>query len=204
MLQKMRPQLEDAGRWEWLIEDVGRMKRNSLTPVKPEESYLRFPGIGRMEEPDLKALQALAAWREKTAKKKNRARGFVIPDAGLMQLARIRPANEREIREIEEIHPGALSRYQDELLRLIAGSQSATNKVEKIESLSPLQRKQLKAMRYSVNETAQELGIDPALLASRKELEKLIRAIAAGHPIPERFLGWRKKIITENLIPHLQ
>jgi ribonuclease D len=203
MLQRIKPRLEEAGRWEWLVEDVERMKRNSLTPVEPEKAYLRFPGIGRMDEPGLKALQALAAWREETAKKKNRARGFVISDAGLMQLARLRPASDEEIREIEDVHPSALNRYQAQLLRLITDSQSSTTTVENIENLSNYQNKQLKAMRRSVSESAQELGIDPALLASKKELEKLIRAAATGRQIPERFLGWRKEIITEDLMPLL-
>ena len=200
MLQKIGPQLEEAGRWEWLVEDVDRMKRNSLTPVEPEKAYLRFPGIGRMDEPGLKALQALAAWREKTAKLKNRARGFVISDSGLMHLARLRPSSEKEIREIGEIHPGALKRYQTRLLQLITDSQSSTITVENIEKLSNNQHRQLKAMRHFVSESAQELGVDPALLASRRELEKLIRAAATGQQIPERFLGWRKEIITEDLI----
>jgi ribonuclease D len=85
-------------------------------------------------------------------------------------------------------------------LRLITDSQSSTTTVENIEKLSNTQHKQLKAMRRSVSERAQELGIDPALLASRKELEKLIRAAATGRQIPERFLGWRKEIITDGLM----
>jgi len=204
MLQKIRPQLEEAGRWEWLVEDVERMKRNSLTPVEPAKAYLRFPGIGRMDSKELQALQALAAWREKTARKKNRARGFVISDAGLKQLARLRPASEEEIRKIEDIHPNELRRYQAQLLRLITDSQCAKSTVEKIEDLSNIQQKQLKTMRRSVSESARLLGIDPALLASRKELEKLIRAAATGQPLPERFLGWRKKIITDELMLFLE
>ena len=200
MLQKIRPRLEKAGRWEWLVEDVERMKRNSVTPVDPAKAYLRFPGIGRMDSKGLKALQALAAWREKTAKENNRARGFVISDAGLKQLARLRPSSEKEIREIEDIHPSELRRYQAQILRLITDSQSAICPVEKIENLSNAQQKLLKTLRRSVSESARLLGIDPALLASRKELEKLIRSAATGQPLPERFLGWRKKIITDGLM----
>ncbi len=204
MLQKIRPQLEKFGRWQWLTEDVERMKRNSLKPVEPEKAYLRFPGIGRMDSEGLKALQALAAWREKIAKKKNRARGFVISDAGLMQLARLRPASEEEIRRIEEIHPTELKRYQSQLLLIISDSQSSTAQIENIENLNRKQQRQLKAMRLRVNKTAQDLGIDPALLASKKELAKLIRAATAGRPLPERFLGWRAKVITEGLTPLLE
>jgi ribonuclease D len=200
MLQKIKPQLEMAGRWEWLMEDAERMKQISLTPVEPESAYLRFPGIGRMDQADLNTLQALAAWRERTAKNKNRARGFVISDAGLIKLSRLRPASAAEIGEIEEIHPGALSRYQSQLLSLISESQSAKSVVERIANLTNKQQRLLKAMRYSVGEIAKELKLDPALLASRKELEKLIRATANGQQIPERFLGWRKEVITDSLM----
>ena len=200
MQQKLRSRLEDAGRWQWLEEDVARIKRNSLLAVEPEKAYLRFPTIGRMDDAGLKALQALASWREKIAKNKNRARGFVISDSGLMQMARQRPESNEEIREIEDIHPGALARYQDELLSLIADSQSAQTPVEKIEPLRKTQTMQIKAMRRVVSHKAQELAVDPALLASRKELEKLIRAAANGEQAPERFLGWRNSVITNDLL----
>jgi ribonuclease D len=203
MQQELRSLLEDAGRWQWLEEDVARIKRNSLLAVEPEKAYLRFPAASRLDDAGLKALRALASWREKIAKKKNRARGFVISDNGLMQLARLRPGNIEEIREIEDIHPGALARYQDELLQLIADSQSSPAPVEKIEPLRKSQTMQLKAMRRLVNARAQELAVDPALLASRKELEKLIRAAANGEQPPERFLGWRKSVITKDLLPLL-
>jgi hypothetical protein len=38
------------------------------------------------------------------------------------------------------------------------------------------------------------------LLASRRELEKLVRALATDNPVPERFLGWRKEVVTDQLI----
>ncbi len=200
MLQRLKPQLEEAGRWQWLVEDITRMKRNSLIPVDPEKAYLRFPGIGRIDQAGLRALQALAAWRERTAEAKDRARGFVISDAGLMQLARLRPASAEEIRQIQDIHPSELKRYQAQILQIIADSKASTSVVGNIMKLNNLQHKQLKAMRLIVGESAGKLGIDPALLASRKELEKLIRAVASGENIPERFLGWRTTIITDGLM----
>ena len=41
---------------------------------------------------------------------------------------------------------------------------------------------------------------EPALLASRRELEKLLRALANQEPLPDRFLGWRKAVITDALL----
>ena len=59
---------------------------------------------------------------------------------------------------------------------------------------------QLKKMRNLVQDKSKDLEVDPALLASRKELEKLIRAEAVKAPLPERFTGWRKAVITDDLL----
>jgi ribonuclease D len=200
MLRELQPRLEDAGRWEWLQEDVARLQQNSRTTVQPENAYLRFPGIGRLDESSLSVLQALAAWREKTARSRNRARGFVISDAGLMQLTRLKPSSTKEIRDVDEIHPGALNRYQDQLLQLIGEAQLQKFDLAMVEQLGNAQKRQVNSMRKLVRARAEELGVDPALLASKRELEKLIRAVTSNRAVPERFLGWRKQVITEELL----
>jgi ribonuclease D len=200
MLLMLRSKLEDAGRWTWLEEDVTRMQRNALTSVDPEFAYMRFSAIGRMDNGSLQALKYLARWREHTADERNRARGFVISDSAMLQLAREKPASTEQLRDIDDIHPVALSRYEDTLLQLIADAVGDQRPVEKFEQLNDRQRLQLKNMRSMVQARSAELAVDPALLASRRELEKLIRALAAKSPIPERFLGWRKEIITDRLM----
>ena len=59
-------------------------------------------------------------------------------------------------------------------------------------------------MRKRVGERARELGIDPALLASRRELERLLRSVADGGEIPERFLGWRRAVVGDELLRIIQ
>jgi len=203
MLQELQTRLEDMGRWAWMEEEVARMKHNCLNPIQPEDAYLRLLSNSRLDESSIRVLQAVAAWREKTAKKRNLARGFVISDQGLMQLARQKPANAAEIQGIEEIHPGAMARYQEPLLQLIADAQSSRSAVERLDELKNAQKRQLGTMRELVRKKSEELAIDPALLASRRELEKLIRAAAQNQPTPERFLGWRKGIITDELLEQI-
>jgi ribonuclease D len=200
MLVTMRAKLLEAGRWSWLEEDVARMQRNALQTIDPENAYLRFPSIGRMGNETLQALKYLARWREQVANERNRARGFVISDSAMLQLAHTKPSSAAELRDIEDIHPVALSRYERILLELIADAAGDRTPVEKFEQLDDRQRQQLKNMRSIVQSRSAELGVDPALLASRRELEKLIRALATGSPIPERFLGWRKEVFTDQLL----
>ena len=200
MLLTLRPQLEEAGRWSWLEEDVTRMRSNALEAVDPEYAYMRFSAIGRMDNETLQTLKYLARWREQVADERNRARGFVISDSTMLQLAHTKPSTAKDLRDIHDIHPVALSLYEGTLLQLISDAAGDQTPVEKFEQLDDRQKLQLKDMRSIVQSRSGELGFDPALLASRRELEKLIRALAAGNPIPERFLGWRKAIITDQLM----
>jgi ribonuclease D len=200
MFTELRQRLEAAGRWSWLEEDVARMQRGSELSVDAEEAWLRFRGASRLDDPALRALRGLARWREQTAAARNRARGFVVSDAGLLELARNRPASAAELREIGELHPRALSRYGEELLEVLAMAAADRSPLQRVQPLSEAQKRLLSQMRQAVQERARALGVDPALLASRRELEKLVRASASNEPIPERFLGWRREAITDELL----
>ncbi len=200
MLRALRTKLEQAGRWGWLEEDVARMQRNARCPVDPDKAYLRFSGIGRMDETTLRVMKYLARWRELTARERNRARGFVISDAGMLRLASARPSSVAEMQAIDDIHPVALSMYGEKLLELISAAASDHSPLIRLNSLDEKQRRQVKEMRKLVVSKSAELKVDPALLASRRELEKLIRAGADGSPLPDRFLGWRKDVITDHLL----
>lgn len=200
MLAMLRTRLETAGRWAWLEEEVTRMQQSAAEDVDPDRAYLRIGGAGRLNDEGLRMLRDLARWREETAQARNRARGFVVSDAGLMELARLRPTRVEALRAVEPLHPRAVDRYGRDLLRLIAAAASSLAPVERPQPLDDAQRGLLNRMRRAVQARAKELGVDPALLASRRELERLLRATAHGEPPPERFLGWRKAVITDELM----
>jgi ribonuclease D len=204
MVRRLRPELKAGGRWDWLLEDIRRMQDNATRPADADHYYLRFSGAPRMDEGTLRALKYLARWREGVAMERNRARGFVIPDAALMQIARRRPASRRELESIEGIHPVALSRYGRTLLDLVEKAAADTAPIKRITPLTDRQNRQLKQMRQVVLEKAKDLSVDAALLASRRELEKLIRSTEAGEEPPERFRGWRRAEVTEALLEVLR
>ena len=200
MYAELRERLERAGRWSWLQEEVARMQRSAHESVDPEEAYLRVRGAGHLDEAGLRTLRVLARWREETARARNRARGFVVSDPGLMELARLRPSRPEELRAVGHLHPRAVDRYQKDLLQMIATAAADRRPVSWPEPLDNRRKKQLDAMRDVVQARAKELDVDPALLASRRELEKLLRTAIDGASPPERFLGWRKAVITDELV----
>jgi ribonuclease D len=200
MLGMLREKLEQNSRWEWLEEDVARMQKLARLDPDPDRIYLRVAGAGRLKEENLRVLRALARWREIRAIRENRARGFVVQDAVLMKLAQEMPNRPDAIRDMDGIHPRFARRHGEELAQLINDARSDTSPIDKIESMDDKQRAQLKRMRNLVQAKSKDLEVDPALLASRKELEKLIRAEAGKEPAPERFMGWRKAVITDDLL----
>lgn len=200
MLFVLQTRLEAAGRSAWLEEEVSRMRQAAAEDVEPDRAYLRIGGAGRLDDEGLRTLRELARWRERTAQARNRARGFVVSDAGLMELARLRPAALEDLRMVEHLHPRAVDRYGRDLLRMIATAASNLAPVERPQPLDDAQRGLFNRMRRVVQARAKKLEVDPALLASRRELERLLRAVAAGDPPPERFLGWRKVVVTDELL----
>jgi ribonuclease D len=201
--RELRRRLEELGRWPWLQEEVGRMQRTAETDIDPAMAYLRFAGAGRLDDASLAALRALARWREETAIRLDRARGFVIPDAVLMQMARTRPGDRRALRSIEGIHPNALKRHEQPLLDVIRSDARDQSDLARPYAFSDAQRRLLKRLKSRVTAKSAELGVDPALLASRRELENLLRSQALGEPVPERFTGWRKAVITDDLLAEI-
>jgi ribonuclease D len=199
MYRELHTRLQDLGREDWLREDCARMLNKALTPADPEQSWKRINGNGRLDGRSLAILQSLARWRDEEAERRNLARGFVIKDNALMTIANKQPESLDALAELDVCHPRALEIHGPALLGAIDEvlQNGLTAKAQKI--LSPNQRGLLAEMRQVVLGKAQELSIEPALLASKKELELLILS-PSDEPVPERFLGWRENIITRELL----
>jgi ribonuclease D len=89
---------------------------------------------------------------------------------------------------------------QDDILGAIERGQHDSSGVFRPAQLTPQQRSQLKTWRSIVQSRARELDVDPALLASRRQLEQLLQALEEGQEPPERFQGWRRDVLTRDLL----
>ena len=203
MMVQLKLELDRLGRWSWLLEEVARMQRKSIENTPPERAWKRIRGAGSLDDTQRTTLRVLAAWREQVAAQKNLAKGFVVPDAALIAMARTLPESMAELSAIKEIHPKAAQRYGEVWLDLMTDA-SASAPVDPLFELSAKQRKWLKVMRTRVSEVASRLDVDAALLASRKQLERLIASYVTRGEIPERFNGWRFEIVTKDLLQVMQ
>lgn len=199
MQRELLNRLEALDRLHWLEEDCERLLRKSRITVVPSQSWIRINGNNRLDGVSLAILQKLAAWRELQADRRNLARGFVVKDAALMTIARAQSFNADELIEMDIMHPRVIERNEQVIVSMIEEVLQSGVQVPPLEALNSKQRKLMASMRECVIGKAQDLSVDPALLASKRELETLIFS-ADGEEIPERFLGWRKTVISDELI----
>lgn len=199
MQRQLLEKLQDLGRESWLTEDCTRLLDKARTPADPEQAWKRINGNNRLDGASLAILKSLASWRDKEAERRNLARGFVIRDNDLMTIANKKPNNMSALTELDIWHPNAIRRYGADLVDRIDKIIQQGLIAETPDTLKPEHRKLMNDMRNLVQTKAKELSVDPALLASRRELEGLI-LLAPNEALPERFLGWRNSIITGDLI----
>ena len=199
MHRQLLTRLQDLGRENWLAEDCARLLNKAQTPADPEQAWKRINGNSRLDGVALAILQSLATWRDKEAERRNLARGFVIKDTALLTIANQQPDNLNDLSKLDIWHPKAIQRYGHNLIAIIDQVLEEGITAQPMDMLQPEHRKLMSDMRRLVLGKATELSVDPALLASKRELESLILS-PQGEPVPERFLGWRKDIITDELI----
>lgn len=199
MFRQLTGKLVELDRLDWLQEDCVRMLTKALTPADPGDAWKRINGNGRLDGTALAVLQRLATWRDQVAESRNLARGFVIKDTALLTIVNKQPRNLTELAELNIWHPNAIQRHGKEVVNIVNQVLEQEISAEAPPMLLPSHRPMMKEMRKLVISKATELNIEPALLASKRDMESLILS-PADDPPPERFLGWRYDIITKDLM----
>jgi ribonuclease D len=199
MHRQLLKSLQDLGRDSWLSEDCTRLLVKAQIPADAKQSWKRIGGNGRLDGVSLAILQSLATWRDQQAERRNLARGFVIKDTALMTIANQKPDSLDALSELDIWHPKAIQHNGQKVITMIDQILQQGLSAEPPDMLQPEHRKLMSDMRRLVLKKATELAVEPALLASKRELESLILS-PEGEELPERFLGWRKSIISNDLL----
>lgn len=100
--EKMEEEIERRQRRGWMIEELAKLKDANNYVTEPEEAWLRLKRRDRKPH-YLARLQALAAWREKEAIRKNKPRGWILNDDALQEIALTNPKSEEKLQRIRTI-----------------------------------------------------------------------------------------------------
>lgn len=203
LYQNLRDALEAAGRTPWLYEETHELEQPGLHRTEPEAAWKRLKGLDRLRPEQRATAKLLAHWREETAVKHDKPRGWILADDALREIAERLPATTQELENVRSLPPGIVKRRGEELLALITrgreqgASEPAWNVPPRPE---PQQLAQVTKLMSLARATAEELKISPEILATRRDVEQLVFSRRT-----ERLgAGWRKAIIGDRLIAKLQ
>jgi ribonuclease D len=197
----MRGKLFDRERLQWLAADFADLADPSTYRQDPRTAWKRVKGRQPLRGVQLAVLQALAAWREEQALARDLPRRWVMKDEVLVELARRRPRDPGQLERVRGVDPGMVRRDGQQLLELIESASSLPKDQWPVERrtarpLSPLDEARVDLLSAALRVTAEAHQLSPHAIATRKDLEKLVRG-DTELPLLE---GWRRKVAGELLL----
>ncbi|HEC29082.1 MAG TPA: ribonuclease D [Gammaproteobacteria bacterium] len=193
--EHLRDELDKRGRLKWLQNDFTELSDPSRHENLPEKAWRRVKAANKLRGASLAVLQALAKWREKTAQDVDMPRGWLLKDDVLVDIARQQPAKRDELARIRGLHERIVKKYGEQLLGLIKDSSVHTPEALpdfiRSSKLSVAQEGLVDLLNAVVHLRASELELNPAQLASRKHLQRMI----LGQDNLEVMQGWRKDLV---------
>ena len=197
-----RQALEGLGRLSWLVADCHALVIQAGRNAGADgEWYRRHRQLWRLDPRAIAAYQRLTCWREAEARKRNMPRNWLVSDKVLFAVAEAMPANRYELSAVEGVKPVQVKREGDALLSIVRDVAHLEPQELPAALPSPMStpfKRRLKSLKREVNDTAEQLGIAPALLARRRDLEELVVADLERLPLPLPE-GWRGELLAEGL-----
>ncbi len=188
-LQEMlSEELDKSNRLGWLTEDCHRMIQSESESPPP---VVRIKGSGKLDDQRLAWLSQLADWREQQAHQHDLPRGFILRDETMISLVET-AGEQKQLKNILGSLPHPVRRrHGEQLLDMLMGPEpDAVERPPELTGLDIEQRQRLKEAQATVRSIAEDLNIDPALIASKRELTRLIRGERPGW-----MEGWRGKLL---------
>jgi ribonuclease D len=195
--EALHERLAAAGRLAWVADDCARLTEPALYANDPAEAWRRLRGGGELPAPNQQMLRALAAFREQTAQARNLPRGWVLRDEVLFELARHAPQTRAELVSIRGLEDGARDRWGEGILACIDQGRRAEPLLvwERQVPPTPEQNALGKRLMETVRNVAQEHELAPAVLATRRDVEKLVRGANPASVLR----GWRAELLGAKL-----
>jgi ribonuclease D len=202
--EALRTRLAEQGRQAWVDEEMEQRYGAEATLVQdPDQAWRRVNGRGRLRGEQVAVLAAVAAWREREARRRDLPASWLIKDATLIEVARRRPGTAREADSIRglQIRKGA---QLDGLLAAVAAAAPMPPGMAEGELPSEVRRRVRVVLPLAsavLQARCGEARVASELVATRSELESLIAGQAmdanGAHPLLQ---GWRRELAGESLL----
>jgi ribonuclease D len=208
----LRERIDALDRAAWVREEMAQYDDLSLyTDDDARERFHKVKGRGKrgFSGRDYAVLREVTAWREETARRRDRPRGHIVKDDVLVALAQRKPADIGDLGSIRGLSDNARRSYGEDIVDAVQRGLD----VPKSERPKRVHRRRLDDAEQARLDLAQALikgrslshSIDPGLIGNRKDVERLVAdgpdADAADHAM---LRGWRGAFIGDALLDLLR
>jgi ribonuclease D len=189
--------LEDKGRMPWVEEACEELRGELRGPRPPEDAWRRIKEIRHLKGTRLALGQRVAAWREERAAAQDITPRFVLSDLGVVSVASSAPRTLDELRSLRGIDGralrGGIGESLLEVVKAADGARPAARDVPRVAELPSELRPVVPLISAWVSARSRELELETSMLATRADLEDLLR----GAPDARLTEGWRAELVGE-------
>ena len=189
------------GRWEWFQQEMSELDAIGSFDADPQQAWRRFKGFAELDQDRQRLAVGLTAWREQRAISADRPRNWILPDAALRDIVLRAPRTQHELADTPELAEGTLNHSGAQILAIVDAARLP-------QRLAPLPQRQrpdpatlavVRKLSELAQQVGRELGLAPELLATRRDLERLVAGARDG----DLLKGWRRAVIGERLLAAL-
>jgi ribonuclease D len=189
--------LTERGRLQWALDECEQLRLRQRGGRDPDDAWRRIKEARSLRGPARSVARAGAGWRERRAAELDLPVRYVMPDLAVVSIAQRPPSSVRQLREIRGLDDRHLKQeVANRLLEAIAEARADSTPAPDEVPLPELDRELRPAVTLVsawISQLARDLEIDTTLLATRTDLEMLLR----GAPEARLATGWRSEIVGE-------
>ena len=195
---RMAARLDELGRVDWAEDEFALLLERSRRAQRPDEAWTRLKEVRHLRRRDLPVVRSVAMWRELRAARVNQPVRHVLSDMAVVSIARAAPRTTEDLAAVRGVGEGvARGRLGSAILKAVADGLASNwrppparpARSDHAERLRPA----VGLVTSWVNQLARERMIEPSLLATRADIEALIR----GDPDARLSRGWRSELVGE-------
>ena len=197
---RLAARLDELGRRTWAEAEFGLLLERGRRGQKPEDAWSRLKEVRHLRRRDLPVVRSVAMWRELRAAKINQPVRHVLSDIVVVSIAQAAPRTTEELAAVRGVGEGlARGRLGPAILKAVADGLASdwrppprrTARSDAADRLRPA----VGLVTSWVSQLARDRMIEPSLLATRADIEALIR----GDADARLARGWRSEMVGEPL-----
>lgn len=192
----IQSELAELGRLEWAFEESSLLRDRPRNHRLPEDAVGRIKEARSLKGKSYRVATAIAAWRELRASSINVPVRQVLPDIAVVAIAQQAPKTREQILDLRGVDGRHVRNGTDkEILEAVRAGLDAKDapKPARTSDLPKELRPVVTLVTAWISQLARDHRLDPALLATRADVEALLRE----DDVCRLLVGWRSDLVGE-------